>query len=233
MKSTDDSRDPDRLVAGWSTGRALSQHFDREIVAAFRSSRPLRPHAPVPGCVGCPTCVTLGLGGTWEDTREAEVAVTVLSNLPMTQRLSAAKAWEAERRRLGRVGRLPSPGTLTALADVSLGTGARRKRPAGTRTFRGIGSWDREPMLVEAARAASILEVAGVLGLGEPQRAGHEYRVRCPLHEDTHPSLRLSPAKSVWYCDPCGTGGDAIALVMRTRGCGFAEAVRTIAKRHP
>jgi DNA primase len=41
--------------------------------------------------------------------------------------------------------------------------------------------------------------------------------------------LRVNPGKNVWYCDPCGVGGDSIAFLMRVQGLGFAEAVRELA----
>jgi len=81
---------------------------------------------------------------------------------------------------------------------------------------------------VEEARRVPIAEVARRLGLGEPRRAGQEVRVRCPLHEDADPSLRLNPPEGVWYCDPCGEGGDGIRLVERALGLDFAAAVREL-----
>lgn len=86
---------------------------------------------------------------------------------------------------------------------------------------------DLRPALdVDAARAVPLLDVAEGLGLGEPERRGREFAVRCPLHEDARPSLRLNPDKGAWYCDPCDEGGSVIDLVMAARGVGFVEAVR-------
>ena len=81
---------------------------------------------------------------------------------------------------------------------------------------------------VEAARRSSILEVAARLGLGSPKQAGREYVVRCPLHDDRHPSMRINPTKGTWYCDPCAEGGDTIALVQAVQRCTFLEAVREL-----
>ena len=69
---------------------------------------------------------------------------------------------------------------------------------------------DLRPALdVDRARAVSVLEVARRLGCGEPVRRGKELAVRCPLHEDKDPSLRIHEDGRRWYCDPCGEGGDA------------------------
>lgn len=95
---------------------------------------------------------------------------------------------------------------------------------------------ESEPLPVEEARGVSILDVCRRLGLGDPasHRAGsREFLVRCPLHDDTNPSLRLRPGKGpggVWYCFPCGEGGDGIKLVMRAQRMEFHEAVKWIAK---
>ena len=83
--------------------------------------------------------------------------------------------------------------------------------------------------MVETAREVPLLEVVQRLGLGTPAQKGRELAVCCPLHDDSHPSLQLNPEKQVWYCHPCGIGGDAIKLYMRARRIEFAEAVRELA----
>jgi DNA primase len=72
------------------------------------------------------------------------------------------------------------------------------------------------------------LEVVERLGLGPTRKVGREYLVCCPLHADADPSLRLDAAKGLWYCDPCGEGGDGIRLVMAVRGVSFPDAVRAL-----
>ena len=89
---------------------------------------------------------------------------------------------------------------------------------------------DLRPVVdVDRARAVSVLEVVHRLGCGEPIRRGRELHVRCPLHEDSEPSLRIHRNGRWWYCDPCGEGGDAIRLYMRGRQLDFITAVRELA----
>ena len=88
---------------------------------------------------------------------------------------------------------------------------------------------ERFDEMVEKARAVPLLEVVQLLELGTPAKKGRELVVCCPLHDDSDPSLQLNPTKQVWYCHPCGIGGDAIRLYMRVRRIEFAEAVRELA----
>lgn len=81
---------------------------------------------------------------------------------------------------------------------------------------------------VAAAREFSLLDVAGELACGDPVRRGKTIAVRCPLHDDRDPSCTLDLARGLWYCFPCGQGGDVIALYMHARRVGFAEAVRRL-----
>jgi len=81
---------------------------------------------------------------------------------------------------------------------------------------------------IDVARAFSILTLVQALGCGPPVRRGRELAVRCPLHRDRNPSLRISERKQVWFCDACGIGGDGIALWMRARRVSFMEAVSQI-----
>ena len=81
------------------------------------------------------------------------------------------------------------------------------------------------PFPFDEAKAVPILEVARHLGLGAPVRAGREFVVSCPLHDDHHPSCHLNPEKNVWFCHVCQEGGGTIRLVERAKGVTFREAV--------
>ncbi len=109
-------------------------------------------------------------------------------------------------------------------------TGIPSDHPVRQRQLRRLQAGrERFAEIVDLARQVPILEVAQRLGLGTPAKKGKELAVRCPLHEDNNPSLRLNPTKQLWYCHPCAEGGDAIKLYMRVRRLSFAEAVRELA----
>lgn len=65
-----------------------------------------------------------------------------------------------------------------------------------------------------AKEAVTVPELAERLS-GPGVRHGTEVHFRCPLHDDHNPSLRVDPEKGVWYCDPCGVGGDVVELARR------------------
>ena len=69
---------------------------------------------------------------------------------------------------------------------------------------------------IDAAKeAVSVPELVERLS-GPGVRRGKEVFFRCPLHDDRNPSLRVDPEKQVWYCDPCGVGGDVVELARLT-----------------
>ncbi len=105
-------------------------------------------------------------------------------------------------------------------ADHPVRQRQRRRRQAGYEHFAET---------VEKARQIPIAQVAERLGLGAPTRRGKSVLVRCPLHDDHHPSMSLDTGKGLWFCFPCGEGGDGIKLYMRARRLNFAEAVRELA----
>lgn len=101
--------------------------------------------------------------------------------------------------------------------------------PSGPRRRRRPRSGPRDGLPVEAARRMPIEKVVRRLDLGDPADRWGEPRIRCPFHDDHDPSLRLDVADGLWYCDPCGIGGDGIELWRRVRGVDFAEAVHEMA----
>lgn len=85
---------------------------------------------------------------------------------------------------------------------------------------------------VEEARRIGILEVARRLGL-EPRKAGREWTVSCPFHEDRTPSMGINTEKGVFYCHSCGRGGDGLQLMMDVRRVDFVEAVKLLTADSP
>ncbi len=83
-------------------------------------------------------------------------------------------------------------------------------------------NWDSKNLLVEVIESYTPLK-----------KCGREFLGHCPLHDDRHPSLRVNPEKGVWFCPPCGTGGDVIRLIEKVEGLGFKEALAYLDIKEP
>ena len=84
------------------------------------------------------------------------------------------------------------------------------------------------------ARLKSEVPVERVVaGAGvELSRRGKDLVGLCPFHEETEPSLVVSPAKQLWRCFGCGKGGSVIDWRMEISGEGFRAAVESLATEH-
>lgn len=79
----------------------------------------------------------------------------------------------------------------------------------------------------KAAQSVDILAVLDRLGC-EPRRRGRKWVAKCPLHEDTNPSMSVDTKNGLWYCFPCAVGGDGIELWKLARNVDFKNAVRDL-----
>ena len=60
-------------------------------------------------------------------------------------------------------------------------------------------------------------------------KQGKNYKAVCPFHDDTNPSLTVSPEKQFFKCFVCGTGGNAITFVQKYEHISFGEALKKVA----
>lgn len=204
----------------------MPDHLSLEVAHVVRvragQAEPLGKLDPVPGCA-CPRCVLLAM----RDLGDLELGVVdvLLGNvLPaLAKRLPIERPALAERFRAEWAESaflvLPSASLLAELAARMPGA---RKAPRPVRD-------DREPLPIEAARRAPILDLCEELGI-ELKRAGKSYRGPCPFHDSTSgTSFTVSPSKGVYHCFGCGAGGDVIDLLRRVRDVPFPAAVRELA----
>ena len=60
------------------------------------------------------------------------------------------------------------------------------------------------------------------------EQKGKDYVGLCPFHDDSNPSMSVSPSLRIFKCFVCGTGGDAIRYVMKRENLNYFEAMKKV-----
>lgn len=63
------------------------------------------------------------------------------------------------------------------------------------------------------------------------KKAGQNWKGLCPFHAEKTPSFTVSPAKQIFHCFGCGSGGDIFTFLARSENLAFPEALKILAKR--
>ncbi len=63
------------------------------------------------------------------------------------------------------------------------------------------------------------------------EKKGNNYIGLCPFHQDTNPSMSVSPAKGIFKCFSCGAGGNGITFVKNYKGISFIDALKEVAEK--
>lgn len=79
----------------------------------------------------------------------------------------------------------------------------------------------------EIIKRADIVQVIGAFI--PVIKKGKNYMAKCPFHDDSNPSLCISPEKKIFKCFVCGTSGSCITFVQKYTHCTFFEALKKVA----
>lgn len=63
----------------------------------------------------------------------------------------------------------------------------------------------------------------------ELKKNGANFKSVCPFHNDSNPSLVISPSKQIYHCFSCGAGGDSIKFVMEYEKLTYPETIEKLA----
>lgn len=86
-----------------------------------------------------------------------------------------------------------------------------------------------EPLIAQIREQTDLAEV--VSRYVTLKRAGRNLTGLCPFHSEKTPSFVVSPAKQVFHCFGCQTGGNVFTFMMKIEGRPFAQTVRSLADR--
>jgi DNA primase len=88
---------------------------------------------------------------------------------------------------------------------------------------------DREAIKRQVQQSTDLVKLIGEQLSLRPK--GKEFVGICPFHDDSNPSMYVSPAKQIYKCFSCGAGGDAFSFVMDYHKMTFPEAMKYLAER--
>lgn len=63
------------------------------------------------------------------------------------------------------------------------------------------------------------------------EKAGANYKARCPFHSEKSASFFVSPTRQSYHCFGCNKGGDLISFVQEIEGLDFVGALKVLADR--
>jgi DNA primase len=73
-------------------------------------------------------------------------------------------------------------------------------------------------------------DIVNVIGRHlELKRSGSSFKALCPFHQEKTPSFMVNPARQIFHCFGCDTGGDVIRFVMLYEGLPFVESLKKLA----
>ncbi len=87
------------------------------------------------------------------------------------------------------------------------------------------------PEVIDRVRdAANIVDV--ISQYLDLRKRGQNFVGICPFHNDTHPSLYVSPVKEIYKCFACGAGGNVFTFLTEYDKINFVDAVKQLGDKY-
>lgn len=87
-------------------------------------------------------------------------------------------------------------------------------------------------MLSTAEKIKERLDIVEVIGSYiKLEKAGRNFKARCPFHNEKTPSFSISRERQFFYCFGCQAKGDIFSFVEKFEGLDFKGALRVLADR--
>ncbi|MFZ2522955.1 MAG: CHC2 zinc finger domain-containing protein, partial [Minisyncoccia bacterium] len=78
----------------------------------------------------------------------------------------------------------------------------------------------------------SKLDIVGIVGSYiKLEKAGSNWKGRCPFHNEKTPSFFVSPDRGSYYCFGCQAKGDIFTFVQEFEGLDFVGALKVLAEK--
>lgn len=75
------------------------------------------------------------------------------------------------------------------------------------------------------------VDIVDVIGAYLPlEKKGRNYMAICPFHDDSHPSMSISPERQIYMCFVCHHGGNVFGFLKDYLKISYIEAVKMVAK---
>ena len=76
------------------------------------------------------------------------------------------------------------------------------------------------------------LDIVDIIsGYIKVEKAGINFKAKCPFHNEKTPSFLISPTRQSFYCFGCGEKGDIFSFVEKFEGLDFKGALETLASK--
>jgi DNA primase len=84
----------------------------------------------------------------------------------------------------------------------------------------------------DAQRVKERVDIAELIGgYIKLEKAGANFKARCPFHTEKTASFHISPERQTYYCFGCGKKGDAFTFIEEMEGTDFKGALKFLADK--